>query len=145
MTMKHEEDCGCDDVEALDGVERPNYEELDPGIRGTVRWLNDRFFETTDSGDGFSKFKDDDFPKSRPELIPFPHVIMVVPSIVLIDETDRLAELINSAGLKVLARGPELTEGEINIDATYDPAQPEDGIIMLFGLNDEMLRSKGVI
>ena len=29
-----------------------DYDELNPGIRETVRWLTDLGFETTDSGDG---------------------------------------------------------------------------------------------
>ena len=38
------------------------YDELDPGIRETVRWLNKHLFKTTDSGDGVSKFQDPDNP-----------------------------------------------------------------------------------
>ena len=54
-------------------VERPNYDELDPGIRATVRLLNDRGFHTTDSGDGRSK------PQEwfdTGDAIPYPHVVV---------------------------------------------------------------------
>ena len=34
-----------------------DYGELDPGIRETVRRLNEEGFETCDSGDGVSKFE----------------------------------------------------------------------------------------
>lgn len=33
-------------------LEEINYEELNPGIRQTVRWLRQLGFDTTDSGDG---------------------------------------------------------------------------------------------
>lgn len=54
-------------------VDRPNYDELDPGIRATVRALNDAGFYTTDSGDGVSK------PREWYEgghAIPCPHVVV---------------------------------------------------------------------
>jgi hypothetical protein len=56
-----------------DTVERPNYDELDPGIREVVRFLNDRGFHTTDSGDGRSK------PQEwfdAGDAIPYPHVVV---------------------------------------------------------------------
>ncbi len=32
-----------------------NYDQLDPGIRETVKWLHSFAYRTTDSGDGVSK------------------------------------------------------------------------------------------
>ena len=51
-----------------------NYAELDPGIRRVVAMLRHFGFETTDSGDGVTKFKDPSWDPD--ELIPFPHVVV---------------------------------------------------------------------
>ena len=48
---------------------------LDLGIKDLVLELNRRGWNTTDSGDGVSKF-DPDYPFYDPEAIPFPHVVI---------------------------------------------------------------------
>lgn len=60
-----------------------NYKALDPGIRDIVRQLNEAGFETTDSGDGYSK----------PPLacvLPFPHVAIKSSRDALIEDADRV-------------------------------------------------------
>lgn len=88
---------------------------LDPGIRETVRWLRSHGFETTDSGDGVSK------DLSNEDVLPFPHVAMMVPPDELVAEADRLAALLREAGHDIQPQGPEGTTAPA-IQASYDPA-----------------------
>ncbi|HVT63029.1 MAG TPA: hypothetical protein VHD33_06065 [Legionellaceae bacterium] len=41
------------------GLEPINYDELDPGVRQLVKNLRSFYFETTDSGDGVTKYPED--------------------------------------------------------------------------------------
>ena len=89
-----------------------NYRALDPGIRGLVRWLRDRGFNTTDSGDGVSKFAKlgDDACALR-----FPHVFMTVARPEwLCPEAGRLSTLLADAGVRLGNR-----EGQPFIEANY--------------------------
>lgn len=116
------------------------YDELDPGIRETVRWLNDHGFETTDSGDGLSKFDAEGEPMKGWEdcVMPFPHVVISVDAIFLVRECDRLVRHLEAIGLSIGQQG--LDDG-IFIQGTYDPALPDKGYILLGNLNDERLQS----
>lgn len=93
-----------------------NYEELDSGIRDTVRFLRENGFNTTDSGDGT---------KTDMECaIKEPHVFMTCAKEELIDEADRLYKLIIDTK----------TEGYVfDIQANYNPGDGV-GIIMFFGV-----------
>jgi len=112
------------------------YSELDPGIRNTVRWLNDNDFSTHDSGDGVSKFVGDD---PMDCALPFPHVVMLVSAAELIPECDRLCRLLRAAGVRVEAAGPEGTEN-VEISGNYDPACGlVDAVVWLANLDDKGL------
>lgn len=91
-----------------------NYEELDPGIRDTVALLRSHGFETTDSGDGVSKFADGAEPMDC--AIDIPHVFCVLDDMhaeTFFNEADRAQELL----------GDEWT-----VEATY---APKDGHSLL--------------
>lgn len=64
-------------------MDRFNPEELDPGIRELVLELRASGFDTTDSGDGYSKGEIGE---------PYPHVHMVVPRASAFEEADRLQQ-----------------------------------------------------
>jgi hypothetical protein len=101
---------------------------LDPGIRRTVAWLRGHGFDTTDSGDGVTKFATG---AMEPEdLCDVPHVVMVTTLEALFPEANRLRNLLHEA------RGGAVWEsfaGEI--DATcIRPAGIN--MIVLSGLND---------
>lgn len=64
-----------------------DYNQLDPGIRDTVRLLREHGFVTTDSGDGVSK------PKEA-RIFEVPHVAAEIHPHVIIRETQRLAALL---------------------------------------------------
>lgn len=114
------------------------YAEIDPGIRDTVWWLNDRGFPTTDSGDGVSKFKDPDN-QWGDMVMEFPHVVISVSnSDMLCQECRRLRYLLQCWGLPV---GQQDLEDTIFIQGTYDPALPDGAYILVGNLNDEMLQS----
>jgi len=128
-----------------------NYDELDPGIRETVRWLTSLGFTTCDSGDGATKFDDDPNNFLAPELpdldeddgcaLPFPNVAIRVedPSL-MIAEADKLFAAIHESG-QVEAQGVGFVPC---IQASYDPA---NGIAMvvLMNVDDDFLRMIGTI
>jgi hypothetical protein len=97
---------------------------LDPGIRNLVVALNKAGFVTTDSGDGVSK----------PEcgrMINVPHVVIKA-------EPSRL--LLTANALHDWCRATKLKVTRGMIQATYDPVD-KSAIVMLFGVNDEMLKA----
>lgn len=53
-----------------------DYGDIDPGIRGVAKALNEAGFETTDSGDGRSKFLDPKWDATRCPTMACPHVIL---------------------------------------------------------------------
>ena len=122
------------------------YDDLDPGIREVVRWLNDNGFDTNDSGDGKAKFNEDGTPLpdwASPEdqgydcVIPHPHVVMSCPVENLGPECDRLRDLLLAAGVDIGAQGPD---GEATIQGTYDPMLPEyPAYILLMGVDNAAL------
>lgn len=92
-----------------------NPDELDPGIRRLVLWLRELGFETTDSGDGKTKFEQG---WTEGCALAFPHVAIVCRPTEIIDGADKLLACLATAGITVT---PEGTAGP-TISATYDPA-----------------------
>ena len=106
-----------------------DYDELDPGIRETVRWLNERGFRTTDSGDGS---KAAEMPCAMAE----PNVAISVAPADLVQEADRLHRLLTEAGIHFSAIG---TGGRF-IQASYDPADgTASACVLLIGVGDRDL------
>lgn len=107
-------------------------DELDPGITEVVRWLNQRHFDTTDSGDGVTKpmngWTEED------GILLVPHVFIQVSRGNLTAEADRLVRLLGFIGVKFSPIGGD----GVHVQATYDPVD-NSATIGLFGLNDEML------
>lgn len=126
------------------------WDDLDVGVRGVVRLLNENGFRTYDSGDGKSKFGEDGKPlpewrSSIPDfewVMNMPHVAMGVPADRLAAECDRLLEVLTKAGVKVDPQGPEDTP---SIQGTYDPGDsgPEGckAWILLMHVNDALLQA----
>jgi hypothetical protein len=122
------------------------YDDLDPGIRQVVRWLNDNDFTTHDSGDGKTKFQEDG-ETPLPDwatgdegydcVMPFPHVIMSVAVDVMGPECVRLRDLLLERGLPVGVQGPD---DDISIQGSFDPClEKHPAYVMLFGLDDVRL------
>lgn len=104
--------------------------DLNPGIRKVVAWLNARGFKTVDSGDGQTH----DFECDRG----YPYVVMrVEQAAFLVDDTDRLREVLEARGIHVRPIGEEVGN-DVSIQATYDPASGT-AIIDLMGLDDARL------
>ncbi len=103
-----------------------NYDELDPGIRATVRWLRANGFETIDSGDG--KTKQDWIAEGA--ALDFPHVHMQTKRATLLDEADRLDRLLAAHHIDGL------------IEATYSPGSPS--VISLSNVSDADLERAGL-
>lgn len=103
------------------------WDNLDPGIRRLVRLLIDHGFDTTDSGDGVSKFDAEGKPLPGWEsddpsfewVSRTPHVYMRTEPDALASECDRLLRVLFDAGVKVKSIG--LTDDAPNIQGTYDP------------------------
>lgn len=100
------------------------FEELDYGIRYTVRWLQDHNFKTTDSGDGISKKA----AIADGEALDYPHVFMSVDPRAMIHESHRLKDLLEVKNLLEKA----------SIEASYDPYN-EIAIIALINIDDNDL------
>ena len=113
-------------------MSEPNYDELDPGIRRTVRWVRSLGLETTDSGDGVTKLGLGW--GEGLEALAFPHVIIDAPKL-------RCLHIGISLARKLVALGIEM--GQIGgdkpwIQCDYDPFLCK-GLVTLGGLNDAML------
>lgn len=115
------------------------YEDMDPGIRQTVRWLNNNGFITTDSGDGKTKYADGEEPCCA---MPFPNVAIQTKPEALAADCDRLADLLREKGVQVKPMGEEGPEetGLVNFQGFYDPTvSTTEAYIVLTGLDDETL------
>lgn len=108
---------------------------VDPGVRRLVTWLRENDFNTTDSGDGKTKFAQGFTEEDG--VCPYPHVAIVVEKDKLVSEADRLADLLyEEHGVAVEPMPPE--GDPPRIDASYCPAT-ETAMIMLLHVTDDML------
>lgn len=105
-------------------------EELDPGIRRLVVWLNSLGFKTTDSGDGVTK------PEEHRSL-EGPHVFMTTTPDKMVEEANRLHALILNAIVIGLPAGHP--RPEFSVEASYSADTPWLAVLMLLGVNDEMI------
>lgn len=105
--------------------------QLNPGIAETVHWLNERDFQTCDSGDG----KTHDYGCDRPHA----YVVMVVDPRELIGEARRLRLELAKVGIEV---GSLNDRGEPSIEATYDPGD-DTALLDLCFVDDELLAKAG--
>lgn len=96
---------------------------LNPGIRKTVEFLRSNGFDTIDSGDGETRTFDCDLG------IPYVH-IQVDPD-KLVSETKRLAGLLKTVGVEVLAQNEEGTAP--TIEGSFEPVS-NLGIISMFNI-----------
>jgi hypothetical protein len=114
------------------------YDDLDPGIRQLVRLLNEHGFETTDSGDGKSKFDAEGNPLPGWEstdgidcVLNAPHVAIHCEPAKLIEECDRVHALLVEAG------GFETLPRSISVQGDYEPGVTCH--IFVMGFDDTML------
>ncbi len=107
--------------------------KLNPGIRKTVKWLRSEGFKTCDSGDGETH----DFKCDRS----YPYVMIQVDGFGsdLTDEADRLMRTCEEFGIVIWPVNPD---GDPYIQATYDPANSELGIIELANVKDDPPKKK---
>ena len=108
-----------------------NYDELDSGIRETVRWLRDRGYDTTDSGDGVSKGGTE----QASTMLNFPHVVIRIVPNKMIHESVRLWETLVEHGIDFEPKNPGYDPG---IEVNYSPL---DGVatIMLLEIDDKLM------
>jgi hypothetical protein len=107
-----------------------DYDKLDPGIRGVVRFLVEQGFHTTDSGDGRTKVEEYGGDEDG-EIMTVPHVaIPLDPTPAALAAADRLLRILKRAQVEV---------EPCMIELTYDPVQ-ESCILMLTGVDDAMLQ-----
>lgn len=107
-------------------------EQLDSGIRETVRKLRSHGFNTTDSGDGKTKGED-----GRP----VPHVVIVVQHEHAVLETRRVEMYLRRWGLNPVPRPPSddlLGDRDVVVELSYNPAEPV-AVIVIDHIHDGML------
>lgn len=107
-----------------------NYEEMNPGIRRTVKWLRSCGFDTTDSGDGVTH----DHACDRDHAYV---VIVVEDADRLVKRADLLRGLLGHRGIKIAPQSID-PSAQVSIQASYDPAN-RIAVIDLTGLTDAML------
>lgn len=95
----------------------PPWDELDPGIRKTVRVLWDCGFLPTDSGDGSKAVQVDG-------ALAVPHVFMACDPRIMIAESRRLLEHVDTVGFVGPAAGPRvracyLPDGDVAVLELY--------------------------
>lgn len=108
----------------------PNYDELDPGIREVVRFLNEAGFTTTDSGDGVSKTDPDGC------HLDIANVHLIVSTAEAVAESHKVSDLFEGCGVMFSPAHPDAPEPSIQL--TYNP---HDGvaIVSVYGLDDSLL------
>lgn len=118
------------------------YEELDPGVRETVRRLRAAGFRTTDSGDGVSKLAAG-WPEE--EIILRPHVFISVDHWSDLMTTTRTLYQYLLTRVNITSQSHALTENppprEGYIEATYDPCD-ETCLIAVYNVTDDMWRDQ---
>ena len=108
------------------------YDDIDPGIREVVRWVNSLGFETTDSGDGVSKLG------TMECALDVPHVhIIELDVVAAVRIADALYAAVITRGIVLDSmRGP-------SIQLSYDPAD-STSVVSLYGVDDAMLAAAAV-
>lgn len=114
-------------------------QDINPGIRKTVQWLQEHGFHTTDSGDGVTNLA-----AGMLCALPFPHVYMTCEPRELHSESHRLLNLLVQQGLNPEATStlPEDPEQECPawaVEASYNPQAPDIGVLLLRDVDDDLL------
>lgn len=126
--------CGAPGEDLLD------YDQLDAGVRETVRLLRLAGFETVDSGDGAASMGGT--PRPWPKMDEGHVVVKAEPGEVVV-LTDRLARYLADYGLRPSGLPPEgypgLEADEVVIEASYNPAEGV-AIIIVSHVLDRMWR-----
>jgi hypothetical protein len=101
---------------------------LSPKVRDLVIWLNEREFQTTDSGDGSS------FEQGMEGALPFPMISIVCGALEMIDTSNRLYRLLEERGVDFAPTFSDYPQ----IQATYDPRVPI-GIVTICNVTSDMV------
>ncbi len=119
---------GATEQDMLDGI--------DPGVRRLVAWLRANGFNTTDSGDGKTKFAQGF--TTEDGVCEWPHVVIVFDKHEFVAEVDRLGTLLwDEHKIELFDMGPEETN-EPRLDASYCFAS-QCATAMLLYVDDSML------
>lgn len=128
--------------------------QLDPGIQLLVLLLRAQGFETTDSGDGVSKFEglgageEDGFPGSCAEAAP--NVYMEVDPARMVEEAHRLHDLLlkrlRPGIFDEMIVGPGLDQPypRVLLEVSYSPLD-QSALLALHGVADADLRDAGEV
>lgn len=109
-------DATCEEMKMQTNSEVDLIASLDPGIREVVAFLRMRGHETTDSGDGKTKFALGDSDEARPE----PHVVIRTDPDSLLCTCSRVTEDLESQGVHVVALGPDgVAPGHAVVEGVY--------------------------
>lgn len=133
----------ADSIKYVKAIDDIKYEELDIGIRNLVRLLRSKGFETTDSGDGKSKFENNTACCAEPVS----NVYIEVNATRMVAESHRLMEVIRDntieGTLESTIRNEELEMDvpRVLIEASYSPIEGT-AILMIHGLLDSDLRTE---
>ncbi len=123
--------------------------ELDPGIRRTVAFLREHGFDTTDSGDGVSKFQPDSrwyVPDDPEAWSQAPHVVIRTTPDALVGLTSAVYESLVAHGINF--DGPATLEEAMesmppSVEGSFRPGEKVGGepiaIVAVLGIDDAMM------
>lgn len=108
-----------------------NLDDLDPGVRRTVRWLRLLGYFTVDSGDGTSK------PEEEREFN-YPHVLIMERREHLLDRCDALGKVLDGLGIpEIMWHQPNCTPFPVSPSSSVSyEAGGEFGVIMVSHVHD---------
>lgn len=109
-------------------MSKVDYADLNPGIVETVRYLNDRGFETCDSGDGETHKYECDHPN--------PYVVVLSnESIGLTATADLVKEAVEALGIEFVVPSSTDTDSYPFIEASYSPVD-KTGVVYVGNVRD---------
>lgn len=115
-------------------IDNLDYDQLDPGIRETVRLIRSWGYETSDSGDGRSK----EGVRTDPDILECPHVAVQDPEDQGPESADGLwARIEDHFG------GEDQVPTGVMVEVTYEARQCSE-LLMVTGLDDAMLATVSI-
>ena len=111
-------------------MDQETINELSPEIKELVVWLNERGFETTDSGDGSNHAEGMECASEQPMV-----AIQVDHPLILIQEADRLYQELKAKGVDLIPPESDCDCVGITWPAVHASYDPVDGMAILVLLN----------
>jgi hypothetical protein len=104
--------------------------DINPGIRRSVILMQQWGYKTIDSGDGETHLYECDRE--------CPYIVIDVPRHSMVTAANRLVKFLGGIGITTVPISPEIPDGSVSIQASYDPSN-RIACIEVMGIHDRML------